>query len=57
MKETGSEKKKPYERPELRVIEMKEDEVMAVGCKMPAGPTNFGQPGCGIGTGCNARGS
>jgi len=57
MKETGTEKKKPYQKPELRVIEMKEDEVMAVGCKMPAGPSNFGQPSCGIGTGCNARGS
>ena len=57
MKETGSEKKKPYQKPELRVIEMKEDEVMAVGCKMPAGPSNFGHSSCGIGNGCNARGS
>ena len=30
MKETGTEKKKPYQKPELRVIEMKEDEVMCV---------------------------
>ena len=57
MREAGGEKKKPYEKPELRVIEMKEDEVMAIGCKMPAGPTNFGQPSCGTLAGCNAVGS
>ena len=57
MKESGNPKKKPYEKPELRVIEVKEDEVMAVGCKMPGGPSNFGQPSCGTASGCNARGS
>jgi hypothetical protein len=57
MKEANTPGKKPYEKPELRVIEMKEDEVLAVGCKMPAGPSNFGQPSCGIGGNCNVRGS
>ncbi len=57
MKENGAEKKRLYEKPELRVIEMKEDEVMAVGCKMPAGQQNVTFPSCGFAQGCNQRGS
>lgn len=49
--------RKPYEKPELRVIEMREEEVMAVGCKTLTGAAASGNPGCGILAGCNAQGS
>lgn len=50
--------RKPYEKPELRVIEMKEEEVLAVGCKS-TGPlqTNVNQSSCGYNSNCNQLGS
>jgi hypothetical protein len=46
-----------YEKPELLVIELKAEEVLAVGCKT-VGQTAFGgRPTCGFAQGCNRRGS
>ncbi len=58
MTDTRVEKKRPYEKPELKVIEMREEEVLAVGCKMD-GPFNVAseQPNCGVGVPCSLTGS
>lgn len=49
--------KERYEKPELLVIELKAEEVLAVGCKT-VGRTAFGgRPVCGFAQGCNRRGS
>ena len=51
------ESKERYEKPELVRIELKAEEVLAVGCK---GPGNRGvglNPACGSAAGCNRRGS
>ena len=51
------ESKQPYEKPELVRIELKAEEVLAVGCKTTA-RTGVGlQPACGSTRGCNLRGS
>jgi hypothetical protein len=51
------EPKERYEKPELLVIELKAEEVLAVGCKT-VGQTAFGgRPTCGFAQGCNRRGS
>jgi hypothetical protein len=50
-------KKERYEKPELLVISVKAEEVLAVGCKT-VGKTAFGgRPVCGFAQGCNRRGS
>jgi hypothetical protein len=53
----GMKPKERYEKPELLVIELKAEEVLAIGCKQ--GPTRgFGNnPNCGIQAGCSRRGS
>jgi len=48
--------KERYEKPQLVVIELKAEEVLAVGCKI-VGRTNVGFPICGFAQGCNTRGS
>jgi hypothetical protein len=51
--------KERYEKPELVVIELKAEEVLAVGCKTVA-RSAVGQPpvtSCGFLSGCNQRGS
>jgi hypothetical protein len=48
--------KEPYEKPELVVIELKAEEVLAVACKT-ATRTNVGRGACGFAVGCNTRGS
>ena len=48
--------KERYEKPELVVIELKAEEVLAVGCKA-VGKTNVGFPNCGPFNRCNQRGS
>ena len=50
--------KERYEKPELLVIELKAEEVLAVGCKN-VGKNNVGTPDnvCGFAQGCNKRGS
>jgi hypothetical protein len=51
------ESKEPYEKPELVVIELKAEEVLAVGCKT-TGRTGVGPwPACGRLQGCNRQGS
>jgi hypothetical protein len=53
------ESKERYEKPELIVIELKTEEVLAVGCKTTA-RSAVGQPpasSCGFLSGCNQRGS
>jgi hypothetical protein len=49
--------KKRYEKPELEVIELQPNEVLAVGCKTAAGANVTGPPSCGQGAGCNQVGS
>jgi len=50
--------KERYEKPELLVIELKAEEVLAVGCKN-VGKNNVGTADnvCGFAQGCNRRGS
>lgn len=48
--------KERYEKPELLVIELKAEEVLAVGCKTPQ-KSAAGWPNCGFAQGCNRRGS
>jgi hypothetical protein len=48
--------KEPYEKPELVVIELKAEEVLAVGCKN-VGKNAVGVPICGEINRCNQRGS
>jgi len=49
--------KERYEKPELLVIELKAEEVLAVGCKT-VGRRSFGnRDNCGFAAGCNRRGS
>lgn len=52
--------KEPYEKPDVVPIELKAEEVLAVGCKT-VGRTARGAPiplpVCGFASGCNARGS
>jgi hypothetical protein len=51
------ESKEPYEKPEVVVIELKAEEVLAVGCKA-IGRRGVGvNPACGAAVGCNQRGS
>ena len=45
------QKKEKYEKPQLRVIELKADEVLGVGCKTLSGGATVTPPGC-VGTGC-----
>ena len=49
--------KERYERPELVVIELKAEEVLAVGCKTVGRTAAGGRPVCGFAQGCNRRGS
>lgn len=51
------EQRERYEKPELLVIELKPEEVLAAGCKT-APTSNVGQSsGCGQGAGCVTIGS
>jgi hypothetical protein len=49
--------KSAYEKPQLHIIELAAEEVLAVGCKMTGGPTNVGRASCGIFNNCITRGS
>ena len=51
------EQKERYEKPELEIIELQPNEVLAVGCKTVAGSNVTGPPSCGSGAGCNTVGS
>lgn len=53
--ETG---RKKYEKPVLTIIDLAAEEVLAIGCKMDAGGSAFGNPGaCTQPTFCTANGS
>jgi hypothetical protein len=49
--------KQPYEKPELEIIELQPNEVLAVGCKTAVGSNVTGPPDCGSGAGCVQVGS
>ena len=49
--------KSAYEKPQLNIIELAAEEVLAVGCKMTGGPANVGFPSCGIFNNCISQGS
>ena len=51
------EAKERYEKPELVVIELKAEEVLAVGCKTVGKSGVNGRPNCGVGQGCIRPGS
>jgi hypothetical protein len=52
-------RKSAYEKPQLNVIELAAEEVLAVGCKMVGGPNNVGRGNCGTAgrNPCSSRGS
>ncbi|MEW6584089.1 MAG: hypothetical protein AB1442_00585 [Nitrospirota bacterium] len=49
--------KSAYEKPQLNIVELAAEEVLAIGCKMPTGLPNVGQPSCGISARCSTQGS
>ncbi len=49
--------KEPYEKPEVVVIALEAEQVLAVGCKTPSPQQNVGFPACGIGNRCITHGS
>ena len=49
--------KEPYEKPELRVIRLTADEVLAVGCKTTGPTTAVGLGACGLQVPCVTSGS
>ena len=49
--------KELYERPELRIIELAAEEVLAVGCKSPGPTNNVGFAACGVGANCVSLGT
>jgi hypothetical protein len=53
------EKKKSYEKPKLRTIELSADEVLAVGCKVAKGIRGFsnGFNSCALPRTCYGNGS
>ena len=53
---TRQEPEREYRKPRLRTIELKAEEVLAVGCKMLGLPA-VGNPASCIGVPCNADGS
>lgn len=49
--------KEPYEKPEVAVIALEAEQVLAVGCKTPSPQVNVGVPACGLGVPCSSNGS
>jgi hypothetical protein len=49
--------REPWEPPELVEIDLKAEQVLAVGCKNASGVARLGQPSCGFASGCNTIGS
>jgi len=56
-KEDKKKKKRAYEKPRLRIIELAAEEVLAVGCKLTNGGFALGGVTPCIGTGCVSAGS
>jgi hypothetical protein len=49
--------KQTYQKPKLRTIELAAEEVLAVGCKLVSGGSNFGSPTtCNVPS-CSVEGS
>ncbi len=61
MKETARKNKAklPYEKPELKTIDLAAEEVLVVGCKTDGSVAGFGNAGpfCTIGLLCHGEGS
>ena len=56
-KKAPYKQKNSYSKPQLRRIELKADEILAVGCKSSSGGFNLGSaPPCNVGT-CSGLGS
>ena len=50
--------RRPWDKPEVKVIELTAEEVMAVGCKQRrGGRAAGGRPNCGLVNFCSAAGS
>jgi len=57
IEQTAKKGKKPYQKPELKVIDLAAEEVLAVGCKTISSPGTGGSPiSCGAAP-CAAMGS
>jgi hypothetical protein len=55
-KDTAKEQKKAYQKPEIAVIDLAADEVLAAGCKSPTGSGNPALPNC-LNASCASIGS
>ncbi len=49
--------KREYDKPQVKVIELATDEVLAIGCKTIAGFNAPALPQCGLAISCNVLGS
>lgn len=49
--------RRKYEKPKLRIIEMKTEEVLGIGCKLDSGGSAVGDPVTCIGNFCAEVGS
>jgi hypothetical protein len=49
--------KREYDKPQVKVIELATDEVLAVGCKTITGVAAGFNPSCGLAVSCNVLGS
>lgn len=50
-------KKAKYEKPKLRVIELKAEEVLTTGCKLTSGGSAFGSIATCVANSCSGPGS
>ncbi len=55
--QTAKKKKKPYQKPEIRVIDLAAEEVLAVGCKTATHPGTGLSPITCVASPCAAIGS
>ena len=53
----GQREKRPYEKPQLRVIELATDEVLGFGCKLVSGGHASGSPANCINNNCHVAAS
>ena len=55
--ENGKTCRQPYKKPELRVVELEANEVLATGCKTSTGATAFGAASGCLSNSCASDGS
>ena len=55
--QNGQACRRPYKKPELRVVELEAKEVLATGCKTASGNSAIGSPTNCVGNSCAADGS